>query len=67
MELKSKNNIMEIEVIYRLTIPLILIGVGFWLKSLKEKSSSQMKKYWLFFIIGGAFLFAYRVYKYFLN
>jgi hypothetical protein len=58
---------MEIEVIYRLSIPIILIGIGIWLKRLKEESSSQVKKHWLFFIIGGIFLLVFRIYKYVLN
>ena len=55
------------EVFYRLAIPIILIGMGIWLKTLKEESSSQMKKYWLFFVIGGIFLLVFRIYKYVLN
>ncbi len=55
---------MELNEVYRLAIPLILIGVGIWLKSLKEESSSKVKKYWLFFIIIGVLQFAFRIYKY---
>lgn len=58
---------MEIEVIYRLAIPLVLIGVGIWLKSSKKESSKGMRKYSLFFIIGGVFLLVLRLYKYFGN
>ena len=58
---------MEVEVIYRLSIPLMLIGTGVWLKSLKEDSSIEIKKYWIFFIIIGIFLFVFRAYKYLLN
>ena len=57
---------MEVEVIYRLSIPLMLIGTGVWLKSLKEDSSIEIKKYWIFFIIIGIFLFVFRAYKYLL-
>jgi hypothetical protein len=56
---------MEIEMIYRLAIPIILIGIGIWLRSLKEENSKGMKKYSLFFIIGGVILLALRLYKYF--
>ncbi len=60
------NNI-GIEIIYRLAIPIILIGMGIWLKSLKEESSLQMKKYWIYFIVAGIFLLVFRIYKYVLN
>tara|TARA_R110001606_G_scaffold272497_1_gene421019 strand:- start:554 stop:730 length:177 start_codon:yes stop_codon:yes gene_type:complete len=56
---------MEIEIIYRLAIPIILIAMGIWLRNLKEESSKGMKKYSLFFIIGGVILLALRLYKYF--
>ena len=58
---------MEIEIIYRLAIPIILIGMGIYLRKLKEENSKGMKRYSLFFIIGGVFLLVFRLYKYFGN
>ena len=55
---------MDFNVVYKLAIPLVFIGIGIWLKKTKEEPSSSMKKYWLLFIIIGAFLFGFRLYKY---
>ncbi|MFB9057224.1 hypothetical protein ACFFU9_10770 [Mariniflexile ostreae] len=53
---------MSIEVIYRLAIPLLIIGVGIWLKMKKEESATPMKKYWLIYIIIGVLLLLVRIY-----
>jgi hypothetical protein len=34
-------------------IPIIFIGIGIWLKSIKQKESSGFEKWWWVFVIIG--------------
>ncbi|MFH7009301.1 hypothetical protein ACHRVK_17865 [Flavobacterium plurextorum] len=50
--------------ILQLFVPLIIIGFGIILKSTNREDFKPQKKYWLFFIIAGVFLFAFRLYDF---
>ena len=58
---------MEFEIIYKLTIPIILVGIGIWLKNTEEDSLSKIKEYWFLFIIIGILQLIMRVYINILN
>lgn len=48
----------------RLFIPLMGVIFGFVIKNSNKEQFSSVKKYWLFFVIGGVFMFLYRLFKY---
>lgn len=50
--------------VVKLLAPVILIIFGIVIKVSKSEQFSPMKKYWLFFLIIGVFLFAFKLYKY---
>jgi hypothetical protein len=50
--------------IIRLLIPLLLIVFGFVAKKSEKEQFDSVKKYWLWFVIGGAFMFLFRLLKY---
>ena len=50
--------------IIRLLIPLLLIVFGLVAKKSNKEQFTSVKKYWLFFVIGGAFMFVFRLFKY---
>jgi hypothetical protein len=50
--------------IVRLFIPLLGVVFGFLIKNSNKEQFVSVKKYWLLFVIGGFFMFIYRLYKY---
>lgn len=55
---------MELSVVFKLLIPVALIGVGIWLKLSEKTEQNKMRKFWLLFIIIGIFLLIFRIIKY---
>jgi hypothetical protein len=55
---------MELSVIFKLLIPVALIGVGIWLKKSENIEQNKMRKLWWLFITIGTFLFIFRIIKY---
>jgi len=55
---------MEFREIFRLIAPLIGIAFGLILKTSDKEQFAIFKKYWLFFVIAGVIIFAFRLYKY---
>lgn len=48
----------------RLFIPLLGVIFGFVVKNSNKEQFVSVKKYWLWFVIGGVFMFVFRLYKY---
>lgn len=48
----------------RLLIPLLGVVFGFVVKSSNKEQFLSVKKYWLWFVIGGTFMFLFRLLKY---
>ena len=48
----------------KLLIPILLIIVGIVIKTSKNETNQKLEKYWLVMVIGGALLFAFRLYQY---
>ena len=55
---------MEFGIIIKLLIPIALIGVGIWLKSIGKDKPKKIEKYWYIFILIGIFQLVFRVIKY---
>jgi len=55
---------MEVKEILRLLLPVVSIIVGFIIRKSNNPNLESVKKYWLFFIIVGALLFLFRLYKF---
>jgi len=55
---------MEYREILRLLVPIITLAFGFFIKYTKNPQFESGKKYSTFFIIVGALLFAYRLYRF---
>ena len=55
---------MEFRDLIRLLIPIIGIVFGLILRTSNKEQFTSFKKYWLFFVIAGILLFAFRLYKY---
>ena len=49
--------------IVRLFIPLLGVIFGFVVKNSNKEQFASVKKYWLFFVIAGAFMFLFRKIK----
>ena len=54
---------MDINEIVSLTIPLIAIVVGVYIKRSNSDQLNSIKKLWLLFVITGVFLFLFRLLK----
>jgi hypothetical protein len=54
---------MEFREILRLVTPLIGVLFGLVLRTSNKEQFTAFKKYWLFFVIAGVLLFAFRLYK----
>jgi len=55
---------MEVKEILRWLLPVVSIIVGFIIRKSNNPNLESVKKYWLFFIIVGALLFLFRLYKF---
>jgi len=55
---------MDFREILRLILPLISIVMGFVIKNSNNQNYTSVKKYWLFFVIAGTFMFLFKLYKY---
>lgn len=55
---------METKYLIKLLIPLLLMVFGFVVKNSNKEQFASVKKYWLWFVIGGAFMFLFRLLKY---
>jgi len=55
---------MEIRELMNLLIPLGAIVFGIFIKTTKNENYGSVKKYWLFLVIVGFLLFAFRLFKY---
>jgi hypothetical protein len=55
---------MEFRDLIRLLIPIIGIVFGLILRTSNKEQFASVKKYWLFFVVAGVLLFAFRLYKY---
>ncbi|CAM3973934.1 PEP-CTERM protein-sorting domain-containing protein [Flavobacterium cucumis] len=54
---------MNMEIV-RLLIPLLGVIFGFAIKNSNKEQFVSVKKYWLLFVLMGAFMFVFRLYKY---
>lgn len=48
----------------RLFIPLLGVIFGFVVKNSNKEQFASVKKYWLWFVIGGVLMFLFRLFKY---
>jgi hypothetical protein len=55
---------MIIKEIISLLAPLVGVSLGVFIKITKNENYVSAKKYWLFLVIAGALMFAFRLYKY---
>lgn len=51
--------------IFRLLIPLLAILFGIVVKNSNKQQFNSVKKYWLYFVIGGTIMFFLRLINYF--
>ncbi len=58
---------MEFDVLYRLLLPLIGVGVGIFLKVTDRSDLVRIKKLWIIFVVSSVFVFFFRLFKYFDN
>jgi flagellar motor component MotA len=55
---------MDFNVVLGFVSSIGLIFAGIYIKNSNKVEMNKFKKYWLFYVIGGAFLFSFKVYKY---
>lgn len=55
---------MDFNVVLGFVSSLGLIFAGIYIKNSKKADMNKLKKYWLFYVIGGALLFSFKLYKY---
>lgn len=55
---------MDFQQIISFVAPIGLIISGVYIKTSNKEEIYKFKRYWLFFVIGGAFMFLYRFFKY---
>jgi zinc transporter ZupT len=55
---------MDFQQISSFVAPIGLVIAGVYIKTSNKEEIYKFKKYWLFFVIGGAFMFSYRLFKY---
>jgi hypothetical protein len=55
---------MEFKELLKLLAPIITIIIGVLIKTSRKVQFTPFKKYWLFFVITGTFMFLFRFYKY---
>ncbi len=55
---------MEFGIVIKLLIPMALIGIGIWLKSIGKNKPKKIEKFWYIFILIGLFQLVFRIMKY---
>ncbi len=55
---------MDFNVVLGFVSSLGLIFAGIYIKNSNKEEMNKFKKYWLFYVIGGVFLFSFKLYKY---
>ncbi len=55
---------MKTQEIISFLAPIIGISLGIFIKITKNDNYVSAKKYWLFLVIAGVLMFAFRLYKY---
>jgi membrane protein CcdC involved in cytochrome C biogenesis len=55
---------MEFKELMRLLVPIIGIIFGLVLRTSNKEQFASVKKYWPFFVIAGALMFLFKLFKY---
>jgi hypothetical protein len=55
---------MDFQQIISFVAPTGLVIAGVYIKTSNKEEIYKFKKYWLFFVIGGALMFLYKLFKY---